>query len=591
MLDVLYGLITKPISLLGKKLSARQFLILSSILVGLTSGVAAVAVKYVVHSIGQLVAFYSTNYEEFFLFALFPTVGILLTVFYIRYFLNGRLPRGNPDIVYSIAKKSSKIPREQTYAHMITSALTVGFGGSMGLESPMVSTGSAIGSNYGTTYKLSYKERTILLACGASAGIAAAFNSPIAGVLFAIEVLLADISASAFIPLIISAASGALLSKIILKEGITLSFSLQQPFNYHNVPFYMLLGIIAGLISLYYARMYSWAEHRMVQVENRWVRALTGGLLLFVILLLFPPLFGEGYETIKKLANLAPETLFHNSILYSVVETNQQNIVLLALLIFVKPIAAAVTIGSGGNGGNFAPALFVGAYVGFVFARVVNMMGFTHIPESNFTLVAMAGILSGIFYAPLTAIFLIAEITGGYELMIPLMIVSALSLTVTHLFEPLSMDSKKLASMLRGSIDTRDKFLLSKLDIGELIETNFSTVKPDDSLEALIRVIAQSNRNMFPVVDDNRKLIGIVHLDKIRTVIFGSAHRDNTKVRDLMTPPPMVVQANENLHQVLSKFEETKSWNLPVVDRGAYVGFLSKSTILTRYRNELLESS
>ena len=590
MLDLLHGLITKPISLLAKKLSPRQFLILSSILVGLTSGMAAVAVKYVVHSIGQLVAFYSTNYEEFFLFALFPTVGILLTVFYIRYFLNGKLPRGNPDIVYSIAKKSAKIPREQTYSHMITSALTVGFGGSMGLESPMVSTGSAIGSNYGTTYKLSYRERTILLACGASAGIAAAFNSPIAGVLFAVEVLIADISASAFIPLIISAASGALMSKIILEEGITLSFSLQQPFDYHNVPFYMLLGIMAGLISLYYARTYTWVEHRILQVEHRWVRALTGGLLLFVILLLFPPLFGEGYGTIKKLANLSPETLFHNSILYPVIGTNQENIILLALLIFVKPIAAAITIGSGGNGGNFAPALFVGAYVGFVFARVVNILGFD-IPESNFTLVAMAGILSGIFYAPLTAIFLIAEITGGYELMIPLMIVSALSLTVTHLFEPLSMDSKKLASMLRGSIDTRDKFLLSKLDIGELIETNFSTVKPDDTLEALIRVIAGSSRNIFPVVDDNRKLIGIVHLDKIRTVVFGSSRRDNTTVRHLMTPPPVVVETNENLHQVLTKFEETKSWNLPVVDRGAYVGFLSKSTILTRYRNELLESS
>lgn len=590
MLDLLHGLITKPISLLAKKLSPRQFLILSSILVGLTSGMAAVAVKYVVHSIGQLVAFYSTNYEEFFLFALFPTVGILLTVFYIRYFLNGKLPRGNPDIVYAIAKKSAKIPREQTYSHMITSALTVGFGGSMGLESPMVSTGSAIGSNYGTTYKLSYRERTILLACGASAGIAAAFNSPIAGVLFAVEVLIADISASAFIPLIISAASGALMSKIILEEGITLSFSLQQPFNYHNVPFYMLLGILAGLISLYYARMYTWVEHRMLQVEQRWVRALTGGLLLFVILLLFPPLFGEGYGTIKKLANLSPETLFQNSILYPVIGNSQENIILLALLIFVKPIAAAITIGSGGNGGNFAPALFVGAYVGFVFGRVVNMLGFD-IPESNFTLVAMAGILSGIFYAPLTAIFLIAEITGGYELMIPLMIVSALSLTVTHLFEPLSMDSKKLASMLRGSIDTRDKFLLSKLDIGELIETNFSTVKPDDTLEALIRVIAQSSRNIFPVVDDARKLIGIVHLDKIRTVVFGSAKRDGTTVRDLMTPPPVVVETNENLHQVLTKFEETKSWNLPVVDRGAYVGFLSKSTILTRYRNELLESA
>lgn len=591
MIDLLHGLIKKPISYLGEKLSARQFLIVSSILVGLTSGLAAIAVKYIVHSIGQLVSFYATNYEEFFLFALFPTIGILLTVFYIRYFLNGKLPKGNPEIVYSIAKKSSKIPSSQTYSHMITSALTVGFGGSVGLESPMVSTGSAIGSNFGSTYKLGSKERTILLACGASAGIAAAFNSPIAGVLFAIEVLLADVSAAAFIPLIISAASGALLSKIILKEGITLSFSLQQPFDYHNVPYYVLLGILAGCISLYYARAFEWTEARMHRVKSAWTRAVIGGLLLFVIILLFPPLFGEGYETIKQLAELEPGQLFETSILFSFIHTNTEHLILLSLLIFIKPLAAAITIGSGGNGGNFAPALFVGAYLGFVFARLINLLGFTYIPESNFTLVAMAGILSGIFYAPLTAIFLIAEITGGYELMIPLMIVSALSMTVTHLFEPLSMDSRKLSAMLRGSIDTRDKFLLSKLDVGELIETNFAIVKPDYNLEALIKVIAQSNRNIFPVVDDNKKLIGIVHLDKIRSVIFNSAHNKTTTVRDLMTTPAVLIEATENLHQVLGKFEETKSWNLPVVDRGEYVGFLSKSSILTRYRNELMESA
>lgn len=591
MIDFLHGLIKKPIAYLGEKLSARQFLIVSSILVGLTSGLAAVAVKYVVHSIGELVSFYATNYEEFFLFALFPTVGILLTVFYVRYFLHGRLPKGNPEIVYAIAKKSSKIPSSQTYSHMITSALTVGFGGSMGLESPIVSTGSAIGSNYGSTYKLGYKERTILLACGASAGIAAAFNSPIAGVLFAIEVLLADVTSAAFIPLIISAASGALLSKIILKEGITLSFSLQQPFDYHNVPYYVLLGLIAGMVSLFYTRAYSWTENKMHEVQNRWGRAVTGGLILFVMLLLFPPLFGEGYHTIKQLADLNADELFRSSVLFSFIETNSQHLGLLALLIFIKPVAAAITIGSGGNGGNFAPALFVGAYVGFVFARMVNLLGITHIPESNFTLVAMAGILSGIFYAPLTAIFLIAELTGGYELMIPLMIVSALSLTVMHLFEPLSMDSRRLSAMLRGSIDTRDKFLLSKLEIGELIETNFAMVKPDYNLEELIKVIAQSNRNIFPVVDDSKKLIGIVHLDRIRSVIFGSQPREQKTVRDLMTPPTQVIEINENLHQVLNKFEETKSWNLPVVDSGQYVGFLSKSTILTRYRNELLESA
>ncbi len=591
MIDLLHDLVKKPIRYLGQKLSPRQFLIVSSILVGLTSGLAAVIVKYVVHVIGELVTFYSDTYQEFFLFALFPTIGILLTVFYIRYFINGKLPKGNPEIVYSITKKSSRLPAEQTYSHMITSALTVGFGGSMGLESPMVNTGAAIGSNYGSTYRLGYRERTILLACGASAGIAAAFNSPIAGVLFAIEVLLADVSSAAFIPLIIAAASGALMSKIILAEGITLSFSLQQPFDYYNVPYYVALGIVAGLISLYYTRVFTRVEARIHKMDNLWIRAVTGGLMLFVILLIFPPLFGEGYETIKQLAELRSDELFHNSVLFPFLETSGQELFLLALLIFIKPVAAAITFGSGGNGGNFAPSLFVGAYVGFVFARAINLTGITHIPESNFTLVAMAGILSGIFYAPLTAIFLIAEITGGYELMIPLMIVSALSLTVANLFEPLSMDAKKIAAMLRGSIETRDKFLLSRLDVSELIETNFSTVKADDDLATLIKAIAKSNRNVFPVVDNQQHLIGLVHLDKIRSVIFAPSHRRDVTVSELMTPPTVVIQQNENLHQVLNKFEETKLWNLPVVADGKYVGFLSKSSILTRYRNELMEST
>lgn len=591
MIDLVHRYIMIPMNYVRRHLSPRQFFILSSILVGLSSGLAAIILKYVVHSIEKLVSFYSTNYEEFFLFALFPLIGILLTVLYIRYFLNGKIQKGSAEIVHTIVKKSSRLPSREMYSHIVSSALTVGFGGSVGLESPMVSTGSAIGSNYGDTYKLTYKERTILLACGASAGIAAAFNSPIAGVLFAVEVLLADVSASAFIPLIISAASGALISKIILKEGIILSFSLQQPFNYHNMPYYVLLGILAGFISLYYAKAFDWAEHRIHRVANPWIRAVTGGLLLFMIFLLFPPLFGEGYETIKQLADQKAEELTRTSVLHGLINTEVSLLIFLTILMFLKTIAAAITLGSGGNGGSFGPSLFVGAYLGFIFSRIINLTGLAQLPSSNFTLVAMAGILSGVFYAPLTAIFLIAEITGGYELMIPLMVVSALSLVVTHLFEPLSMEGKKLSAKLNLSIGNRDQFLLSKLDLSELIETNFSVVHPDDTLPALIKAIAKSSRNIFPVTDAHEKLLGVVYLDKIRAVIFDTAPRDGILVRDLMVPPAAVIESNENLQHVLNKFEETKQWNLPVVDNKQYIGFLSKSTILTRYRNELLESA
>jgi chloride channel protein, CIC family len=591
MISLIHNFFKAPIHYLRKKLSDRNFFILSSILIGLSSGLAAVLLKYFVHSIESLVSFYSNNYEEFFLFALFPLLGILLTVFYIRYFLHDRLKKGSAEIVYAIVKKSSLLPPRDMYSHLMTSALTVGFGGSVGLESPMVSTGAAIGSNYSRTYGLSYKEKTILLACGAAAGIAAAFNSPIAGVLFAIEVLLADVSASAFIPLIISAACGALTSKIIMKEGVILNFSLQQPFNYHFVPYYIILGVLAGFVSLYYSRTFTWVEGKIKVIKNRWIKAVLGGSLLFILLLIFPPLFGEGYETIKTLSNLNPQFLTRTSILHDFIQNEWHLIAFLGALIFFKAFAAAITLGSGGNGGNFAPSLFVGAYLGFVFARIINFSGIAKLPEANFSIVAMAGILSGVFYAPLTAIFLIAEITGGYELIIPLMIVSSISLLVMHFFEPLSIEGKKLSEKLHGSIDTRDKLLLSKLELTTLIETNFALVRPTETLGSLIKIIASSVRNIFPVVDDKENLLGIIQLDKIRPMIFDTAQYETVTAEQLMIKPPGIVDVHESLHTVLKKFDETGQWNLPVVDQGKYIGFLSKSSILTKYRSELLESS
>ncbi len=590
MQRALYNILKAPILYLREKLSTRQFFILSSILVGLASGGAAIILKLFVHSIERLVTFYSGTYEEFFLFALFPLIGIGLTVIFIRYFLRNRLKRGSGEIVYAIAKNSSVIPVSQTYAHIVTSALTVGFGGSVGLESPMVSTGSAIGSNYGRIYKLSYKERTILLGCGAAAGIAAAFNSPIAGVLFAIEVLLADVSAAAFIPLIISAATGALLSKIVLQEGVALSFSLQQPFNYHNTPYYIALGIVSGLISLYYARTYTKVEHVMSSIKSPWFRVVLGGLILFVLILVFPPLFGEGYETIKNLSELDMHEVIKTSVIYDFLQNDFNLLIFLALLVFLKTVAAAITVGSGGNGGNFGPSLFVGAYLGFVFARVINTTGLAHLPESNFMLVAMAGILAGVFYAPLTAIFLIAEITGGYGLMIPLMIVSALSITVAHYFEPQSMEAKTLASKLKLSVNNRDTFILSKLDLAELIETNFNTIHVDENLKNLIKVIATSTRNTYPVINDKRELVGLIQLDHIRGIIFAEEKPEDMPVSKLMTPPPAVIKVDENLHDVLRKFDETGLWNLPVVHQKQYMGFVSKSSVLTKYRAELLRT-
>lgn len=583
-------LMQQPIFFLKNRFSERNFLILSSILVGLTSGLAAILLKFTVHSMALLVSHVQLS-GEFLLLAVIPLFGILLSVLFIKYFLNDKIQKGSAEIVYSIVKKSSLIRAREMYGHLVTSALTVGFGGSLGLESPMVSTGSAIGSNYGKTYRLSYRDRTVLLGCGAAAGIAAAFNSPIAGVLFAIEVLLTDITISAFIPLIISAACGALLSKVILEEGVTLAFSLQQPFNSGNVPYYILLGVFCGFTSLCYARVFHGIEVKFGKIANRWVRASIGGVLLFAMISLMPPLFGEGYDSVKMLESQNPVALTEGSVVSGMITTDGTLLLFIGALVFFKMIAAAITLGSGGNGGSFAPSLVIGSYLGFLFSRLVGVLGIGNLPISNFTIVAMAGILSGVFYAPLTAIFLIAEITGGYGLMIPLMIVSSLSLVIVHLFEPISMEAKKLSRLLHSAVDTRDQLLLSRLDLSELIETNFSIVPLDAQLKDLVKIISSSNRNIFPVVDKELKLIGLIQLDKIRNIMFDNSKYEVVTVRELMSKPEAVVELNESLHEVLLKFDQTSQWNLAVVENGTYLGFLSKSSILTRYRKELMEFS
>ncbi|MEQ9591808.1 MAG: chloride channel protein [Cyclobacteriaceae bacterium] len=592
MLRKVHRIFSNVLKYLQKRLSEKQFLIFSSILVGISSGFAAVLLKQFAHNINTFVSSYAGNYEQFFLFTLLPLVGISISVVYITYFIKkGEFLKGSADIVYSIAKKSSLLPQSQIYSHVVSSAFTVGFGGSVGLESPLVSTGSAIGSNYGKTYHVNYKDRTLLLGCGAAAAIAGAFNSPIAGVLFAIEVLLADVSVAVFIPLIISAASGALFSKIILGEGVLLSFNTMSPFDYTNTPFYIILGILAGLTSLYYTRVFTHVEHKVASISKTYVRVLVAGLSLAAMLILFPPLFGEGYESIKSLASLDTVDLYRNSILQPLIANEWIVIVFVLLLMFIKVLAAAITVGGGGNGGNFAPSLCVGAYLGFSFSEFVNVTGIAKISQSNFTLVAMAGILSGIFHAPLTAIFLIAEITGGYNLMIPLMIVAAISNVIMKYFEPLSMENKKLSTRMNLSVENRDKYLLSKLDLEKMIETDFQSVKPDATLRTLIKAISKSRRNMFPVISEDQELKGVILLDSVKEMMFDQSLYDEIKIKDVMSSPRAIISPDESLNSVLKKFEDTEQWNLPVIENDRYLGFLSKSSILSEYRDEIIRSS
>ena len=567
------------------RLTKKQFIFLSSVLVGLSAGAAVIILKTFAHYI-FLIA--DKGIDSSYLFVILPVLGIFLTVFTVKRLFSGRLQKGLPNIHYAIARKSSVVPRKQMYSQVITSSLTVGLGGSAGLEAPIVVTGAAFGSNYASTYHLNYKDRTLLLACGISAGIAAAFNAPIAGVLFALEVLLLDVSISAFIPLIIAAAAGTLLSKIILNDDILISFQTTLPFDYMNVPFYVLLGLFAGLVSVYHSRVFHKVEGMFGRSKRKaYKNVIYGGLILSILIFFFPTLFGEGYESIKSLSLLKPERILDNSYFESY--RNNEWVVLgfVGVLIFVKAIATGVTLGSGGNGGNFAPSLFVGAYLGFFFSRITNLFSFINLPESNFTLVGMAGILSGLYHAPLTAIFLIAEITGGYTLIIPLMIVSSISYAISRYFEPFSMDTKKMAS--GGFIFTqdKDKNILTTINTSSIVDNDYEKLYENVSLGELVNVISISKRTIFPVTDRFGFLVGLVYLDNIRDIIFKHDLYETITVKDLMVKPTEIVSIDESMDCVMKKFDSTGQWNLPVTKDRKFVGFINKSTIFTSYRSKL----
>ncbi|GAB4142811.1 MAG: chloride channel protein [Bacteroidia bacterium] len=561
-------------------------------MVGLSAGLAAIILKLTVHSIQQLMTKDWGIEHQYFLYLLGPMFGIFLTVLFVKKHLKGKLGRGNSNILYAIAKKNSYLPADQMYSHVVTSALTVGFGGSAGLESPIVTTGSAIGSNYSKTYRLTYKDRTLLLACGAAAGIGAAFNAPVAGLLFAMEVLLADVTISAFIPLMIAAATGALCSKIILGDDVLLSFRLLSPFNYHNIPWYVVLGLLAGFVSVYYARAFPVIERIFSAGKKSPYRSvIIGGVLLSLLIFLFPSLYGEGYNSIRQLADVHPEKLLEHSYFEGKLVSPISILIFVSVITLIKVLATAATIGSGGNGGNFAPSLFVGSYLGFVFSWGLTITGISELPVTNFTLVGMAGILTGIFHAPLTGIFLIAELTGGYELMIPLMIVSALSYTVVKYFEPYSMDTKKMAK--KGHIFTHDKDrnILSSLKVRKIIETEFQPVLPKMTLGELVDLIASSQRNIFPVINEDLELLGVVKLERIREIMFKTELYSSVTVEELMQPVSAVVHPDEDMYSVMKKFDETGSWNLPIVENNQYIGFISKSSIFSKYRSQLMRNT
>ncbi|MCT4203811.1 chloride channel protein [Elizabethkingia anophelis] len=572
------------LGLLRIVLSDRQFLYFSCVIVGITSALAVTVLKTFAHNVFQFTTYVNKILKLPYLNSILPILGIVLTVLIIRKFLNGSLEKGTAQIMIAVAKRSGFMPKKQMYAQIVTSSLTVGMGGSAGLESPITITGAALGSNYAQDFRLNYKDRTLLLACGVAAGIATAFNAPVAGVLFAIEVILADMSVSAFIPIMISSATGAIMSNLTLKGGILLSFKRGLNFDYHNTIYYVLLGIIAGFLSVYHARLFRWVEHRIGSYSKSvYTRAFVGAGILGMLIFLFPPLFGEGYENIKVLANNQAGELLDNS-LFEHLNGNEWWIMLFVMItMMIKSIATGLTLGSGGNGGNFAPSLFVGSYLGYLVSKVVTLIGIKNLPIDNFTVVGMAALLSGLFHAPLTAIFLIAEITGGYGLIIPLMLVSSISYAIAKRYDNYSMDIYSIAD--KGIVFTSDKDrnILDKIEVSLLYSSHLKTVFTDFTSQEIKDIFINTNQYFIPVLDRSLMIQGIIMLNDVRKHLFSDQEIDFSK----FIIPANIVSVDDATAKIIRIMEESRHDYVLLTKDGKYIGYITKSTIMDAYRQNL----
>lgn len=578
---------------LKSRLSRNQFLILSGILVGFTAGLAGVLLKSIVHYIHHFIT-HKVHFEYQVLFYLiFPFLGIVLTTATVLSVFKGQDRKGIGAILYEIAQNSSIVSSVKMYSQMIQSAITVGLGGSAGLESPIAVTGAAIGSNFAQTYKLNYRERTLLLAAGATAGIASAFNAPIAGIMFAFEILLTGVVFSDFIPLVVAAVCGSLVSRIILQEDVLFRFHTREAFDYHNVPYYLVLGIISGFYARYFVVVSQKVEHFIHSLKlSRLHKAMLGGLMLSLLCVLLPPLFGEGYDVVKAFTNGHAAYAIHNSFFRYFEFREWFIIVFLSLIVLLKAFATSITIYSGGNGGNFAPSLFAGGTLGFLFATICIQIGLHDVPVTNLVLVGMAGVMSGALYAPLTAIFLIAESSSGFDLFIPLMIVSVMSYLIGRWYSAIPPDLKPLAD--QGKIFTRehDKNLLSTIRTEDLIDKESQVILWDAPLDALFELIKESKKNTFAVINADRNLMGTLTLDDLRPILFNKNIHDALSIRQLMKVPVAIVHPQDEMNTIIQIFDRTGTWQLPVVnEKEEFEGFISKSNILMRYRELLKEYS
>ncbi len=569
----------------------RQFMIFLSLVIGVMSGLAAVILKNIIHLTESWLThglhIESSNYIYF----LYPGIGIFLTWLFVKYVVKDNISHGVARILYAMSKRGSILKIHNTWSSMVASALTIGFGGSVGSEAPIVLTGASLGSVTGKWLHLNYKQRTLLLGCGAAGAIAGIFKAPMTGVIFTLEILMLDLTLSSIVPLLISSVTAAVVAYFLMGQSVIFNFQITDPFLLRDLPFFILLGIFTGLVSLYFTKVSMKVEEKVSALRNTWMRVMVGGITLGVLIFLFPTLFGEGYTTIRSLLHGDVGALVANSPFYSIRDHSALFLLYVSLIFLMKVVAMAVTNGAGGVGGVFAPSLFTGGVSGFFLARVINFIPGTRVSEVNFALVGMAGLMAGVMHAPLTGIFLIAEITGGYALLIPLIITATVSYLTIVYFEPYSIYTKRLAR--RGELITHDKdhAVMVLMDWRREIEKDLMTVHPDDTLGDLVEAISRSHRNIFPVLGEEDTLLGVVMLDNVREIMFDRDLYDKVQVRDLMISPPRFIYLTDTMETVLRKFNESGAWNLPVLDRDRYVGILSKSRIFSAYRRMLQQMS
>jgi CIC family chloride channel protein len=573
-------------------MSERDVMMVLSLVVGIACGLAAVILKMTIEFIHHGLTSWFDGEAYNFLYLIYPGIGMLLAMLFVKYVVKDNIGHGVTKVLVAVSKNESKIKPHNMWSSVLASSVTIGFGGSVGAEAPIVYTGAAIGSNVARYMGLSYKNMTILLGCGAAGAVAGIFKAPLAGVLFTLEILLFNISMTSILPLLLSTISATVISYLLLGGAPAFECTL-SPFAMGNIPFYLILGLFCAGCSVYFTRMTLWLEDKIKSIQKpmlRWgISASCLGLLIF----LFPPLFGEGYEYLHELLNGGTIDLEGQTVLAFFLRTSWLVPVFFMLVLLLKVFSMSFTNAGGGVGGTFGPTLFIGAIAGFVVSRTINLVGGgAVVPEQNFVLVGMAGLMAGVMQAPMTAIFLIADMTGGYELLIPLILTSTISYAVTRAIEPYSIYTKRIAK--KGELLTHDsdQAVLTLLKTNDLVESDFHTVRIDATLGELVEVVSKSTRNIFPVVDSRNHFQGFVSLEDIRRDMFKKDLYQTQHVYNFMKSAPAYVYVNEKMDSVMVKFEQTGAWNLPVVEEDrTYVGFVSKSKIFSAYRDQLKQVS